>query len=207
MAGICSIICGSPECVIPEKPEGLIVCADHGLDHAIAAGITPDIVVGDLDSVKSELPAGVKVIRTPAEKDDTDAILACKTAIANGCDEIRLYCALGGRVDHTIANIQTLEFLRRKGVKGIIISESTRIRIARECDVVIPKFKGYVSVFAYGETCTVSEYGMKYGLVRYRLDNAYPLGVSNEVSDDEGRIIVHGGTALIIEQREDIAQG
>lgn len=207
MAGICTIICGSPECVIPEKPEGLIICADHGLDHAMAAGIKPDIVVGDLDSVKCSPPDGVKVIRTPAEKDDTDTILACETAIENGCDEIRLYCALGGRLDHTIANIQTLEFLRRRGVRGMIIGESSRIRIARESKVTIPKFKGYVSVFAYGETCTVSEYGMKYGLIRYRLDNSYPLGVSNEVCDDEGQVLVHGGTALIIEQLERSEQG
>ena len=57
-------------------------------------------------------------------------------------------------------------------------------------------------MFSYGETCIVSEYGMKYGLVRYRLDNAYPLGVSNEVADEVGRVIVHGGTALVIEHHE-----
>lgn len=202
MPKICSIICGAPDGFIPDKPEGLIICADKGLDHALAAGITPDIAVGDFDSAECAPPSGIKVIRAEPEKDDTDTILACETAIEEGCDEIRLYCALGGRTDHTIANIQTLELLRNRGVNAVIISECERIYLVHEREEEIPKFHGYVSVFSYGETCMVSEYGMKYGVVRYRFDNAYPLGVSNEITEDIGRIIVHGGTALVIEHHE-----
>lgn len=202
MSKICSIICGAPSGALPEKPEGLIICADRGLDHALAAGLVPDIVVGDFDSADSQPPEGVRVVRTVPEKDDTDTILACEVAIDEGCDEIRLYCALGGRTDHTIANIQTMEMMRRRGVNVTIVGEGERIYLAHEREVAIPKFHGYVSVFSYGEDCTVSEYGMKYGLVRYRLDNSYPLGVSNEVAEDVGRIIVHAGTALIIEHQE-----
>jgi len=202
MGKICSIICGAPSGVLKERPEGVIICADSGLDTALAAGIVPDIVVGDFDSAKNAPPDGVKIIRVQPEKDDTDTVLACETAISEGCTEIRLYCALGGRPDHSIANIQTLEMMRLRGVKAVIISEFDKIYLLHEDEAVIPRFSGYVSVFSYGETCTVSEYGMKYGLIRYRLDNAYPLGVSNEVAEDEGRIIVHGGTALIVEHRE-----
>ena len=164
--------------------------------------MTPDIVVGDFDSAAMKPPEGVRIVRTIPEKDDTDTILACETAIEAGCDEIRLYCALGGRTDHTIANIQTMEMMRQRGVNVTIISSSERLYLVHEREAAIPKFHGYVSVFSYGETCIVSEYGMKYGLVRYRLDNAYPLGVSNEVAEDIGRIIVHGGTALVIEHHE-----
>lgn len=202
MSKICSIICGAPSGALPEKPEGLIICADRGLDHALAARLVPDIVVGDFDSADSQPPEGVRVVRTVPEKDDTDTILACEVAIDEGCDEIRLYCALGGRTDHTIANIQTMEMMRRRGVNVTIVGEGERIYLAHEREAAIPKFRGYVSVFSYGEDCTVSEYGMKYGLVRYRLDNSYPLGVSNEVAEDVGRIIVHAGTALIIEHQE-----
>lgn len=202
MSKKCSIICGAPSGALPEKPEGLIICADRGLDHALAAGLVPDIVVGDFDSADSQPPEGVRVVRTVPEKDDTDTILACEVAIDEGCDEIRLYCALGGRTDHTIANIQTMEMMRRRGVNVTIVVEGERIYLAHEREVAIPKFHGYVSVFSYGEDCTVSEYGMKYGLVRYRLDNSYPLGVSNEVAEDVGRIIVHAGTALIVEHQE-----
>ena len=202
MSKICSIICGAPDGRLPETPEGLIICADRGLDHALAAGVVPDIVVGDFDSAGSQPPEGVRVVRTIPEKDDTDTILACEVALDEGCDDIRLYCALGGRTDHTIANIQTMEMMRQRGVNVTIVGNGERIYLAHEREVYIPKFPGYVSVFSYGEDCTVSEYGMKYGLVRYRLDNAYPLGVSNEVAEEVGRIIVHAGTALIIEHRE-----
>ncbi len=203
MPKICSIICGAPDGVLPEKPEGLIICADKGLDHALSAGITPDIAVGDFDSAESAPPPGVRVIRAEPEKDDTDTILACETAIEQGCDEIRLYCALGGRTDHTIANIQTLELLRKREVNAVIISECERIYLVHEREVEVPRFHGYVSVFSYGETCMVSQYGMKYGVVRYRFDNAYPLGVSNEITEETGRIIVHGGTALVVEHHEE----
>lgn len=199
MPKICSVICGSPEGRLNERPEGLIICADRGYDIAAAAGITPDIIVGDFDSSEVRLPENVPVIRVNPEKDDTDTILACDTAIERGCDEIRMYCAMGGRPDHSIANIQTLEYLRIRGVHGIIVGEKFRMYLVHEREVTIPKFRGYVSVFSYGETCTVSEFGMKYGIVRYRLDNAYPLGVSNEVDADKGTVIVHGGTALIVE--------
>ena len=153
---------------------------------ALAAGLTPDMIVGDFDSANSKPPEGIPVVRTIPEKDDTDTILACEAAIEEGCDEIRLYCALGGRTDHTIANIQTMEMMRQRGVNVTIVGNGERIYLVHEREAEIPRFRGYVSVFSYGETCIVSEYGMKYGLVRYRLDNAYPLGVSNEVADEVG---------------------
>lgn len=202
MSKICSIICGAPGGVLHEKPEGLVICADRGMDIAISAGVVPDIIVGDFDSAEHKPPEGIRVIKVQPEKDDTDTMLACETAISEGCDEIRMYCALGGRPDHSIANIQTLEMMRLRGVNAMILTPNDRIYLVHESEAHIPKFHGYVSVFSYGETCMVSEYGMKYGLIRYRLDNAYPLGVSNEVADDMGRIIVHGGTALVIEHRE-----
>lgn len=199
MPKICSIICGSPEGRLTGRPEGLIICADRGYDIALEAGLEPDVIVGDFDSSGITPPENICVIRVDPVKDDTDTILACDTAIEHGCDEIRLYCATGGRPDHTIANIQTLEYLRVRGVHGVIVGERFRIYLVHEREVVIPAFSGYVSVFSYGETCIVSEFGMKYEIVRYRLDNAFPLGVSNEVAADEGHIIVHGGTALVVE--------
>ena len=146
MAKICSVICGSPEVFLPEKPEGLIICADRGLDHALAAGITPDIAVGDFDSAGRVPPEGVRVLRAEPEKDDTDTILACEAAIAEGCDEIRMYCALGGRTDHTLANIQTLELLRKRGVNAVMISESARIYLVHEREAVIPAFRASMAI-------------------------------------------------------------
>ena len=97
-----------------EKPDwvalpkdAMILCADSGLRHARALGISPDWVLGDFDS-SSEQPEGESVLRYPPEKDDTDTMLAVKQALSLGAEEIQIYGGLGGRFDHSIANVQTL---------------------------------------------------------------------------------------------------
>ncbi len=198
---ICSIICGAPDGRIDKSlVEGLVICADSGLQHALAAGIMPDIVVGDFDSCTAEIPQGAEVIRVSPIKDDTDTILAADTAIQRGCNELRLFCALGGRFDHTFANVQTLEYLHNKGVSGALYGGSEKLRLLHQGDSVkIPRFEGFVSLFAITETATVTENGMKYPLVRYRLDRAFPLGVSNEVAEENAEIIVHSGAVILYE--------
>lgn len=198
---ICSVICGAPDGRIDRSLiEGLIICADKGLEHATAAGIVPDIVVGDFDSSTAAVPEGIECIRVSPIKDDTDAMLAANTAIERGCTEIRFFCALGGRFDHTFANIQMLEHLHKRGVRAVLYGGDEKISLLHQGDSVkIPRYEGFVSLFAYYETSTVSEFGMKYPLVRYRLDNAFPLGVSNEVADPEGEIIVHSGAVILCE--------
>lgn len=201
MPKICSVICGSPERWLPEKLEGMIICADRGLDYAIAAGITPDLAIGDFDSAKTK-PCGMRVITAKPEKDETDTILACREAAAAGCTEIRLYCALGGRIDHTIANIQTLYGLKKQGISAEIISEKSRLYLLSDEEKIIPQFDGYLSVFAFGESCVVSEIGMKYPVEKAELTNSFPLGVSNEITAPQGRIILHSGTAIVVECKE-----
>ncbi len=203
MSGICSIICGAP-CAELDKSliEGLVIAADRGLDHALRAGITPDIAVGDFDSAESAVPAGVECIRVSPIKDDTDAMLAADTAIERGCGELRFFCALGGRLDHTIANIQMLHDLLERGVRAELYGAGERVYLLRGGAAEIARYDGYVSVFSYGESAVVSEAGVKYPLDRHRLTNSFPLGVSNEITAPTARITVHEGTALIIEIRE-----
>lgn len=198
---ICSIICGSPDGSIDRSQvEGLVICADSGLHHAIAAGIAPDIVVGDFDSCTADIPESAEVIRVSPIKDDTDTILAADTAIQHGCKELRFFCALGGRFDHAFANVQTLEYLHQKGVNATLYGSGEKLRLLHQGDSVkIGKFDGFVSLFAFTETSTVTEYGMKYPLVRYRLDRAYPLGISNEVAEAEAEVIVHSGAVILYE--------
>lgn len=198
---ICTIICGAPDGRIDKAlVEGLVICADKGFDHALAAGITPDIVVGDFDSSGLSTPDGIECIRVSPIKDDTDAMLAANTAIERGCTELRFLCALGGRFDHTFANVQMLEHLHRRGITAVLYGGDEKIALLHQGDTVrIPKFKGFVSLFSYTDTATVTEYGMKYEIVRYRLDNRFPLGVSNEVEAECGEIIIHCGTVILTE--------
>lgn len=202
---ICSIICGAPDGRLDKAlVEGLVICADRGLDHALKAGITPDIVVGDFDSCTAEVPSGAECIRVSPIKDDTDTILAADTAIERGCTELRFFCAMGGRFDHTFANVQTLRYLREKGANGTLygVSEKLYLLCGGE-SAEIERFDGYVSVFALSDSAEVSEKGMKYPLSHYTLKSSFPLGVSNEVSDSIGRVEAHNGIVLVCEVRAD----
>ncbi|MBR6792489.1 MAG: thiamine diphosphokinase, partial [Ruminococcus sp.] len=93
----------------------LIICADRGLKYADEMGLVPDILIGDFDSYIDEVHFDGEIIRTVPEKDDTDTIMAVRLAISRGVRRIILYGALGGRFDHSIANIQTLLFASEQG--------------------------------------------------------------------------------------------
>ncbi len=201
---ICSIICGAPDGSIDRSlVEGLVICADKGLDHALSAGITPDIVVGDFDSSAADIPEGIGCIRVSPIKDDTDAMLAADTAIERGYTQLRFFCAVGGRFDHTFANVQMLEHLHSRGVQAELFGGREHIRLLHEGEyVTIGRFDGFVSVFALTEDAVISERGMKYPLERYRIVRSFPLGVSNEVEESTGIIEVHCGTVIVTEYRE-----
>lgn len=197
---ICSIICGAPDAALdPAQVEGLVIAADSGLDHALCAGIVPDIAVGDFDSARCEVPSGVECIRVPPEKDDTDTILAAETAIKRGCGRLKFFCAIGGRTDHTIANLQMLYGLLDKGVSAEIIGDGERLYLLRNGTARIAGFEGYLSVFAFGGNAVASESGVKYPVDKAELSCGYPLGVSNEVTGDFAEITAHSGTLLVVE--------
>lgn len=195
---ICSIICGAPDGRLETAPQGYIICADRGLDHALAAGVTPDLIIGDFDSASAAVPQGIECIKALPEKDDTDTLLAAKTAIQRGYNQLEFYCALGGRTDHTIANIQMLEFLRIRGVKARLHGGNTCIYLL-ESEAEIPRYEGYLSVFAFGGDTVISGTGVKYPTQRYRLTQSFPIGVSNEITEKSAHITVHEGRALVVE--------
>lgn len=201
---ICSIICGAPSVVIQKnKVAGLVIAADRGLDYCLKAGITPDYVVGDFDSVHSAIPDGIAVVTVPSEKDDTDTHLAVSIALERGYTEFRFFCALGGRLDHTIANIQTLLELKRNGKNGILYGDRSEVLIAVDETITIPKNDGYLSVFALSECAEVSLAGVKYQIERHTLVNTFPLGVSNEITEDFAQVTVHSGEVLIVLEKSD----
>lgn len=199
---IASIICGAPTKLDGSLVEGLVVAADSGLDRALEAGVKPDIAAGDFDSTKIALPEGIEYVRVPPEKDVTDAWLAAEIAIERGCGELRIFCALGGRIDHTMANLQMLYSLKLRGVKAEIIGEKERVFFLREETARIERTEGYLSVFAFGGNALVSERGVKYEVERAELRESFPLGVSNEICGECAEIAVHRGTVMIMMVRE-----
>ncbi len=196
---VCSIICGAPCGLIKERVSGFVIAADSGIDRCAKAGIVPDLAVGDFDSAKTKVPEGVECVRVLPEKDDTDSILAARIAAERGYNELRFFCALGGRrVSHSLANIQMLRSLKSKGIRGALFGERCVMFLLGERSLRIPRFAGYLSVFAMGDSAVVSEKGVKYPLDKHTLSNGYPLGVSNEITSDFAEITVHSGLCAVI---------
>ena len=108
---------------VPPQPGDLILAADGGYRHCQAAGLRPDLLLGDLDSLETP-PQALPVQTFPAEKDDTDTMLAVKYALAQGCTTVHLYGCTGGRLDHTLANLQTLGYLAQAGAAGYLYDET-----------------------------------------------------------------------------------
>lgn len=159
-------------------------------------------MVGDFDSAKSAVPEGVDCVRVSPVKDDTDAMLAADFALKYGCTELRFFCALGGRIDHTIANIQMLYHFKIRGVKAELLGDTTRLFLLSDESVTIPKFDGYLSTFSFDKATVVTEKGVKYPITNHPLTNDMPTGVSNEIIADTAEITVHSGTLLVLEVRE-----
>ena len=117
-----------------------------------------------------------------------------------GYEKFVIYGGLGGRLSHTIANIQSLMFLKEQGLYGELVGKNSRIFLIKEESVVLPaKDKGYVSVFAYGKKAEgVTIRNLKYEVEEAELTNAFPIGVSNEFIGKEAEISVNKGTLLVV---------
>lgn len=174
----------------------LVICADASLDAAIGAGLTPNVVIGDFDH--GNAPKFDSIIRVPCEKDDTDTMLCVKHAILHGADEIFIAGGIGGRLDHTIANVQTLAYAENHGARAVL-SDEKNVAFIIKGSAAIPKKDGYYfSLFAVGGDATVSIAGTKYEIENKTLSAAFPLGVSNEITSDKAIVTAHSGTLLTV---------
>ncbi len=196
----CTIICGAPcSALDKELISGFVIAADKGLEYALKAGIVPDLCVGDFDSAECDVPENVECIRAVPEKDDTDTILAANIAIERGFKRLRFLCALGGRLGHTLANIQMLCGLKKRGIDAEMYGEHERVEILLNEIKRFKRFDGYLSVFAYDNTAQITERGVKYKTENRVFKNDYPLGVSNEITEEYAEITVKG-CAVIVEE-------
>ena len=180
--------------------NSFVICADGGVDVALLNHITPNLIIGDFDSIKGELPKNIETIKLQIEKDDTDMMAAIRTGLKRGYREYILLGALGGRFDHSFANLCALQYLASQGCKATLVAQGCRVFLLNGGRLNLSKLKGStVSVFPFGTaSCTVSYIGLKYPLTEARLSVDNPLGVSNEIIAEDARIILHNGNALII---------
>ena len=180
------------------SPDDYIIAADAGIRNAAALGVTPHLVMGDMDSLeKSEVPEGAVLF--PVRKDDTDLMLAVKKGIELGYRTFLIYGALGGRLDHTYASIQTLSYLLDHGCTGVLVDGRQWVTMLQHAALTVPTGYRHVSIFSYTEKCSgICLRGLSYPLEDAELDQNFPLGVSNSADGETAVISVREGKLLVI---------
>lgn len=189
------------------RKDDYIICADGGYSHAREQDITPNDVIGDFDSmdfsmIENDLPANSRcgIFRVAAEKDDTDTMICLKYGMNKGFNDFFILGGLGGRLDHTFANLQTMSYAVDHQHTIWILDGKNRATLRNPGQTKIQKLPGFkISLFTFGDSCGgVSIQGVKYPLENCQLNNSFPLGVSNEFIEETAEISHTSGKLLII---------
>ena len=230
--GICYIVGAGDWFEMDFRPaeNDFVIAADAGLRYLEQVGIPADLVIGDFDTLE-EIPTGANVVRLSCEKDDTDMLAAVREGIKAGYKEFHIYGGTGGRIDHTLANLQVLAYLAGNGMQGFLHcpqnvllrpvdkklkncgynkmpqntpkQESVITAITDGELSFLPVPYGYISVFSYSEKAEgVYLQGLKYPLENAVLTNTFPIGTSNEFIGKKSRIAVKSGTLMVVFPKE-----
>lgn len=201
LPGICYVAGAmplSPDLLPHPRPGDSIIAADRGFQTLTEAGLSPDLVVGDFDSL-GHRPQHPNLIALPAEKDDTDMVFALRRGLDLGYRRFVLLGGLGGRLDHTMANLQTLNWLTTQGAAGLLAGEGTVATVLRNGTLSFSAGRtGMLSVFAFGTAKGVTLSGLKYTLQGATLADTFPLGVSNEFTGTPASVAVEEGALLLL---------
>ena len=202
--GKCLIFCAAQfdRLAAPVAADDYLMAADGGLCHFEKLNLTPHGIIGDFDSL-GYVPQGAQVF--PVEKDDTDAMLAARKGLELGYREFIFYGALDGpRLDHTLANFQTLQFLADHGATAYLVGNDYIVTVIREETVEFPaKAAGLLSLFCLGPDAEgVTLENLYYPLQNGRLTSGFPLGVSNHFTGKCARVTVQKGSLLALWDRK-----
>jgi thiamine pyrophosphokinase len=185
-------------------PTDLVICADGGASNALALGLQPQVVIGDLDSFDSDLQAqleadGCQVITHPACKDETDLELALYYAIEHGVDEILILGALGGRIDQTLANVLLLVLPELCSVQARILDGRQEVFLIRDETLVEGQVGDTLSLLPLTEQVTgIYTEGLEYPLENGTLYLGPARGVSNTLTAPQARVRVDQGLLLAV---------
>ena len=201
--GICYIVGGGDfdiDRFYPAKDD-CIIAADSGLVYIEEAGYHPNLIVGDFDSLGYR-PKGNNIICHPIEKDDTDVALAVQVALEKGYRKLYLFGMGGGRLDHTLANLQLLTELCQKGVEAYCFCPDCTITALSQGELKFSdEYRGIISVFAADDNANdICLRGLKYTLENAVLRNNKALGVCNEFIGVPASVHVGEGVLWIIWQ-------
>lgn len=188
--------------LVSSREPDYIICADGGYELAVSQGIVPDLVIGDSDSgaMSNITGANTEFIHFPTEKDESDTFLCIKHALSLECDEIVITGGIGGRLDHTISNIQTLACFANTSQRISVIDDKNYFTVIENSQITLSgNIDMSVSIFSLTDTCTgVSTAGLYYPLDNAVLKSTYPVGLSNKFTGCSASIEVKKGKLLIV---------
>ncbi len=185
------------------RPDDFILCADGGTRHALALGLTPNVVIGDLDSVTEEerrkmKELGVETIQHPTDKSETDLELAINHALTLNPSQILILAALGGRMDQTLANIALLSDLRLSTFDIRLSDGVEEIFFCRDQVQVEGRSGDIVSLIPWqGEVNGVFTENLRWHLHHETLYPEKTRGISNEMTADVATVSIKSGLLLI----------
>ena len=188
------------------RKEILLIAADGGMSYLQNQSQEPDYVIGDFDSilptdrVNLDLPKwDERKIILPEQKDETDMLAAIRLGMEKGCMEFHIFGGMGGRFDHTLANIQCMDYIVSLGGRACMYGNGQRVVVIQNGRLLFSKEnQGMISIFALSDVAVgVTLEGLKYPLHEYTLTKKYPIGISNSFLGMESVVSVREGSLLI----------
>ena len=181
-----------------------VICADGGARHLEVAGLIPTLIVGDMDSLDQISQdryesMGVRIIRHPREKNETDTELALREAFAMTPSEVWIWGALGHRIDHILANISLLVQGIRQGIDVRLIDTWCEVFLVNRRMVLEGEVGQTVSLLPFGgEVSGITLTGFEYPLTKALMEVGSPYGISNRLTERRGIIEVDAGVLLVV---------
>lgn len=205
------IVAGGPIENLPtlnkKTNDEIWIAVDRGLEHLLHFQIEPNYVIGDFDSMSLATKNNIDqslMIQFPKEKDETDLELALIYAMSKRPNEIVIYGATGGRLDHELANLQLLSICLRDKINSYIVDKRNRITLKKPGSYVLEsssyKYVSFLSLYEHVKGLTLK--GFKYDLENVLLKNGSSLCISNELISKRGTYSFSSGILIVVESRD-----
>jgi thiamine pyrophosphokinase len=182
----------------------LVICADGGARHLAAVGVRPDIVIGDMDSIDSATllhyeESGCRIVRHSQRKDETDTELALREALDLDPAQVWIWGAMGGRIDHTLANISLLSLGIKREVLVKLVDRWCEVFMIDRKTVIAGEEGQTVSLLpATSKVTGITLGGFEYPLKDGRMEMGHPYGISNRLAESKGVIEIGAGMLLVV---------
>lgn len=181
-----------------------VIAADGGTRYLYQLGQMPDLVIGDMDSLPPELSRWLangraKMVRYPAEKDETDLELALQYAVRHYDEEIWVFAGLGGRIDQTLANVWLLAHPDWHGRTVKLVTKEQHLWLVTDKTIINGQVGDTVSLLPLdGDVYITQATGLKWPLHNEMLLFGLSRGISNVMTAPQAEIVVGNGRLLVV---------